>query len=394
VLENFDEVVTDSSIDRRAVLEFAENPLNLGRTFRDKYFIARTSGTTGLVGHYVHSMSSYFLCQVLTAARSPAIRLPVRGSNRARPRRLRVASVLSPAANLGVASVVASSPRFVRWFADLRLFDIFESWEKLVEGLGEFRPDIVGSFPTILEQLATAQREGRLGIQPQTIRSGGEVLTPRTRQYIADAFGCEVYDCYGAAECGWLGMECREHRGIHIFSDWFIVEPVDELGQPVAPGVESEKVFITNLANHVQPFIRFELSDRVTLLSGDCRCGSILPRISLKGRTSEVLCFMGKGGREVRVPPFHLTTLAEMVPGVQRFQLVQENASNLLVLFTARPAVDGSSVEARLRSDFQDYLHRNGLDPYVEVTVRRSDVIQRDSSGKVRQVVSKVSSQQ
>jgi phenylacetate-coenzyme A ligase PaaK-like adenylate-forming protein len=189
-------------------------------------------------------------------------------------------------------------------------------------------------------------------------------------------------------------MECREHRGIHIFSDWFIVEPVDELGQPVAPGVESEKVFITNLANHVQPFIRFELSDRVTLLSGDCRCGSILPRISLKGRTSEVLCFMGKGGREVRVPPFHLTTLAEMVPGVQRFQLVQENASNLLVLFTARPAVDGSSVEARLRSDFQDYLHRNGLDPYVEVTVRRSDVIQRDSSGKVRQVVSKVSSQQ
>jgi phenylacetate-CoA ligase len=382
VLENFDDVVTDPGVRLRAVLEFVDDPSNLGRTFRDRYFIARTSGTTGLVGHYVHDLFSYFLCQALTAARSPAIA--------PRPRRLRVASVLSPTANLGVASVIASSPKFVRWFTDLRLFDIFDPWEKVVAGLNEFQPDVLGSFASILEQLASARREGALRIEPQTIRSGGEVLSSRARDYIADAFGCRVFDCYGCAECGWLGMECRERQGIHVFSDWFVVEAVDELGREVPPGVESDKILVTNLANHVQPFIRFELPDRVTLFDGVCACGSILPRLSVQGRSSEILYFTGSGGEEVRVPPSHLATVAEMVPGIQRYQVVQEDEANLLVLFTARDDADGLSVEARLRSDFDAYLRRIGLLPRVDVTVRRSDVIERDRSGKIRPVFSKV----
>jgi len=383
VLERFDEVVTDPGVDLRAVLAFVENPSNLGRTFRDRYFVARTSGTTGFIGHYVHDLFSYFLCHALTAARSPGVALP-------KARRLRVASVLSPTANFGVASVIASSPKFVRWFTDLRLFDIFDPWEKVVADLNHFRPDVLGSFASVLEQLASARREGELRIEPQTIRSGGEVLTSRAREYVADAFGCRVFDCYGCAECGWLGMECRERQGIHIFSDWFIVEPVDERGRAVPAGEESDKILVTNLANYVQPFIRFELTDRVTLFDGACACGSVLPRLTVQGRSSEILYFTGSAGEEVRVPPSHLATLAEMVPGLQRYQVVQEDDASLVVLFTARADADGLGVEARLRSDFEAYLQRIGLLPRVELTVRRSEVIERDRSGKVRPVFSKV----
>jgi phenylacetate-coenzyme A ligase PaaK-like adenylate-forming protein len=391
VLERFDDVVTDPRIDLRAVLEFVDDPSNLGRTFSNRYFVARTSGTTGLVGHYVHDLFSYFLCHALTAARSPSIALPKAGRRGApRPRRLRVASVLSPTANFGVASVVASAPKFVRSLTDLRLFDIFDPWEKVVDGLNDFQPDVLGSFASVLEQLASARREGTLRIEPQTVRSGGEVLGSRARDDIAAAFGCPVFDAYGCAECGWLGMECRERQGLHVFSDWFIVEAVDERGREVPAGEESDKVLVTNLANRVQPFIRFELPDRVTLFEGVCSCGSVLPRLSVQGRSSEILYFIGSRGEEVRVPPSHLATLAEMVPGIQRYQVVQEDDATLLVLFTSRAEADELDVETRLRADFEAYLRRTGLLPRIEVTVRRSETIERDRSGKIRPVFSKV----
>jgi phenylacetate-CoA ligase len=392
VMEHFDEVVTDRSISQRAVLDHFEDPQNLGHAFQGRYFIARTSGTTGLVGHYVHDLFSYFLCQVLTAARSPATRHPAPGRRWAGPRRVRAASVLSPVANLGVASVIASSPRFARWLADLQLFDIFAPWDQTVAALNEFRPDVLGSFPTVLEQLAQARQDGRLRIRPQAITSGGEILTPRTRRAISDAFGCPVFDCYGSAECGWLGMECRQQDGIHLFVDWLMVEAVDQDGRPVPPGRESDKILVTNLANRVQPFIRFEITDRVTLLEGACPCGSVLPRVLVRGRASEVLYLPGEGGRTVQVPPFHLTTLAEMVPGIHRYQVVQERDDELLVLFTARPEADSDGVQARLQSSFEDYLRRHELRGRVHLTVQRSEAIRRDRSGKVRQVLPKAES--
>ena len=388
VMENFDDVLTDRSLNKEIVLRFAEDPSNLGGMLLGKYFVARTSGTTGVVGHYVHDLFSYFLINALTGARSKGLGPLSFMKWRALPGRLRVASLLSPTANLGVSSVIASVPKFVRLFTDFKLIDIFEPWGRTVEALNEFQPDIIGSFPTILEQLADSQSKGELRVRPQTVRSGGEMLTPRVREQISLAFGCDVYDCYGCAECGWVGMECEERRGIHVFSDWFIVEPVDENNRRVRPGVESDKILVTNLANYAQPFIRFELPDRVTVLEGECPCGSALPRVLLKGRTSEVLYLASEGGR-VAVPPFHLTTLAEMVPGIGRYQIVREDDRRLSVLFTARDDAEAASVGAALESSFGGYLIRSGLAPHVALAVRQTDVIQRDPSGKIRQVFSR-----
>jgi phenylacetate-coenzyme A ligase PaaK-like adenylate-forming protein len=389
VMDRFDDVVTDRSINRRAMLEFAENPSNLGRLFKGRYVLARTSGTTGLVGHYVHDLFSYFLCFMLTTARSRGVSWKSWLAAGSRPTRFRIASVLSPAANLGVASVIASAPKFVRMASDLRLYDIFRPWGETIDALNRFQPHVIGSFPTILEQLAESQLEGKLRLRPQAVRSGGETLAPRVRARLAEAFQCNVYDCYGCAETGWVGMECDERNGLHVFADWFLVEPVDDEGHPVPPGVESAKIYLTNLANYVQPFIRFELSDRVTLIDQPCPCGSVLPRILLKGRASEVLRFPA-GVDTVRVPPFHLTTLAEMVAGIQRYQIVQEADTNLTVLFTARRDADAATVERTLRTSFETYLAQTGLAPAVSVAVRMAETVERDPSGKIRQVLSRL----
>lgn len=52
----------------------------------------------------------------------------------------------------------------------------------------------------------------------------------------------------------------------------------------------------------MQPVIRFELSDRATLLEVECPCGSVLSRVLLKGRAKEVLYFSVDEG-QMAVPP-------------------------------------------------------------------------------------------
>lgn len=55
-------------------------------------------------------------------------------------------------------------------------------------------------------------------------------------------------------------------------ADWVLLEPVDERHRPTPPGVPSHTVLLTNLANRVQPLIRYDLGDSVTLLDRPCQC--------------------------------------------------------------------------------------------------------------------------
>ncbi len=41
---------------------------------------------------------------------------------------------------------------------------------------------------------------------------------------------------------------------------------------------------LTNLANTVQPLIRYDLGDQVTMQTERCMCGSPLPVIEVQGR--------------------------------------------------------------------------------------------------------------
>ena len=101
---------------------------------------------------------------------------------------------------------------------------------------------------------------------------------------------------------------------------------------------------------------------------------------------------LGSEGKKVVIPPFHLTTLAEMVPSIQRYQIIQEDEHHLSVLFTARDEKVAELVYASLKATFEDYLNKNGLLPYVGLTISQTDVIHRDPSGKIRQIFSRVNS--
>ena len=82
-----------------------------------------------------------------------------------------------------------------------------------------------------------------------------------------------------------MGGSCSAGRGMHLSDDLFVIEPVDGQGDPVPPGERAAKVYVTNLYNRVQPLIRYELTDEITVLDGPCPCGVTLLRIDdIQGR--------------------------------------------------------------------------------------------------------------
>lgn len=125
------------------------------------------------------------------------------------------------------------------------------------------------------------------------------------RAYVARTFACRVRNGYGASE--FMSIACDCPCGVlHVNSDWVVVEPVDHRYRPVAPGLPSHTTLITNLANLVQPLIRYDIGDRVAWLQVCCRCGNRWRAIQVEGRTDDILEFTNARGRRVPLLPLAL----------------------------------------------------------------------------------------
>jgi phenylacetate-coenzyme A ligase PaaK-like adenylate-forming protein len=143
---------------------------------------------------------------------------------------------------------------------------------------------------------------------------------------------------------------------------------------------------LTNLANQVQPLIRYDLGDSLTFLGQACRCGSSFPAVTIEGRCDEVIAFQGKRGR-VQLLPLALVTVLEDEANAINFQLIARNADTLelrLDLSQSSAALD--VLRATCHRVLSEYLNRCGLNRVVIVDGRCSPV--RDArSGKVRRVI-------
>jgi hypothetical protein len=91
----------------------------------------------------------------------------------------------------------------------------------------------------------------------------------------------------------------------------------------VPSGARSDALLVTNLANYVQPVIRYQLGDSVVISDHGCACGAPLATISVEGRTDEILRFPLAGGGEAVIVPMAIATVVEDAGGVRRYQVLQ-----------------------------------------------------------------------
>ena len=256
-------------------------------------------------------------------------------------------------------------------------FGVTDPLEEIIAGLDRFKPDLLVLYPSLLPPLADAIAAGRLEIAPGAIQTTSEPLTPALRELCERSFGHRPYDFFGCTE-GLFATECERRDGMHLYEDCTIVEVVDNDHNPVPNGEPGSKLLLTNLHNRVQPLIRLELSDSVTIADEPCACGRTLRRLrTIDGRSNDVLELGG-----VSVHPQRFGLLGRD-PAVRGFQVIQRGDGVRIRLVLEDAAPDTAE---RLAGEVRAELTRAGLrDPRVEAETVAA--IERAPSGKVQQIV-------
>ncbi len=392
LMQRFDDWVTDPALRLDELRGFTADPARVAEPWLDRYMVWESSGTSGEPGVFVQDARAMAVYDALEAVRH---RVPGRGASGlfgalAALGALGAAerSALVTATGGHFASVVSFERlrRINPWLAaTARSFSLLQPAAELVQALNGFQPDILATYPTAAAMLADEAEAGRLRIRPRCVLTGGETLSPAVRARIATAFDAEVRNSYGSSEFLPIAWECA-HGCLHVNEDWVLLEPVDERHRPVPPGQPSHSVLLTNLANLVQPLIRYDMGDQLTLRAERCACGSALPVIEVQGRGDDVMRVPARRpGQTVSLLPMALCTVIEEEGAVFDFQLQQHGASTLVLRVPLRGAEAKAAIE-RCAEALQRFATLQGAAP-IEVLGEPGCDLPRGRSGKACRVV-------
>jgi phenylacetate-coenzyme A ligase PaaK-like adenylate-forming protein len=385
LMARFDDWATDRRVTRAEVERFVADADNIGRPFVRDWTVWTSSGTTGEPGIFVQDASAMSTYDALIAAQADLREWGPREIGRwAR-------------AGGGGALVVATGapyPAIAAWRRLARLnpalagdaYPITLPQRELVAALNRNPPAFLSTYPTMALLLALERNARRLAIEPAAIWCGGECLSPFAREAIEQAFDCRVHDEYGAAECFAIGSACSL-GAMHCHADWVILEPVDRDGQAVPPGEASHTVLLTNLANRLQPIIRYDLGDSIRVVAEPCACGSPLPVVAVQGRSDDVIALAAPGGATVAIVPLALEAVVEGVLGAVPFQIVAAGPRELrLRLRQRREGTPSTRARGACRQALRDYLAGQGL-PDVRVIDDPQEPAIDARTGKLRRIV-------
>jgi phenylacetate-coenzyme A ligase PaaK-like adenylate-forming protein len=370
LMENFDRIVTD----RRVTLAGANEHIAGLRT--DAYFLGdlhavASGGSSGARGVLVWDWEGWTAVRLVALRQQLADRL-------ADPELAAKPPVgMVVAANNATHFTTASAETFDTAAVPIHRIPIGLPLPTIVGTLNEVDGDGLATYPSMLSALVGEARSGRLTIRPRRIMTMAEPLFDEIREAAEQTWEAPVANMWGTSEAGIVGVGCFAERGMHLADDQVIVEAVDAQGRPVPPGVTSHKVCVTNLANILQPLIRYEITDQVVLLDQACSCGSAHRRVDdIQGRLDDEFAYDG-----MRVHPHVFRSVLVRDPAVTEYQ-VHQTADGAEILLRHETPVDSDALAASVVAA----LGEAGL-ANARVTVRSVDSIPRLGSGKVKRFV-------
>lgn len=347
MMENFDNWVTDKDITLQKIEEFTQSNQNIGRLLNNKYLVFKTSGSTGNPAIVLYDKQNIDVASAVavfrTFARKEDFKKFMKNGKR-------------------TAGVFASNGFYLacgmsRYF-ELKMpkkknkitIDVNAPEKQIINELNKFKPSMLSGYPSNLALLSNYKE---LKIKPDVVITGGELLTNQIKEKLTKKFNCYVQTHYSCTEAGEIACECTE-KHLHINEDWVIVEPVDKENKPVGYGICSDKVLITNLSNYIQPFIRYELTDRIIVHNEKCKCGKNTCWLEIEGRTDDILEF--ENG--VLIAPMSFYKILKEINEITRFQLVQKSYKKLeLRLIADEKQIAFEKAESQL----QDLLNSKNI---------------------------------
>ncbi|MFC1839991.1 phenylacetate--CoA ligase family protein [Thermodesulfobacteriota bacterium] len=252
--------------------------------------------------------------------------------------------------------------------------------KKMAEAIRKYRPKFLKGMASSIYYLAYCLKEaGITDISFKAIFSTGEVLTPAYRAMAESVLNCPVLDSYGHMERTVGISQCLE-GGYHVNSDYGLLE-FDDLRTFMEENTTLGRAIGTSLYNLAMPLIRYDVGDDIELFTKpkSCPCGRSLPLVkAIHGRSEDTIV----------TPDDRFITSMFIIPEFTKdarfIQFLQESRSSLLVNIV--PGVLwNSKEEEKISSYLLKLIGKN-----MEITIRRitMDEIIRDSSGKIRTVIS------
>jgi coenzyme F390 synthetase len=171
-----------------------------------------------------------------------------------------------------------------------------------------YRPTaIVGS---VFKLLRLARRLSAEGIRPSEtsiirLVTGGESFADESRAYLAELWGCPVYNTYGSTE-GTMCGECTQVAGLHVPEDLVHLDIYDpEMKSFVRDGECGRAVLTTLLpvgGKSGMLLINYDTEDTTVVISRErCICGRTHMRISNPEREAETVWVQGNSFNRVDI---------------------------------------------------------------------------------------------
>ncbi|MDE6580696.1 MAG: phenylacetate--CoA ligase family protein, partial [Ruminiclostridium sp.] len=254
LLKHFDELVTVDDLKQEELRRFDESTAANRSAFKGKYHLVHSSGSTGKPGYFVYDNDAWnsMLLGIIRAALWNMSMTEILKLLKQTPRILYIAATDG---RYGGAMAVGDGIDGVR--AKQLYLDINTPLVQWIDKIREFKPNMIIGYPSAVKILGELAERGEAEVNVFRIITCGEPLGASLRNYLEKTFNAEVINFYGASESLSLGVETDPKEGMILFDDMNVIE------------VENGNMYLTYLFNFAPPWIRYRLTDSLTLEKPD-----------------------------------------------------------------------------------------------------------------------------
>ncbi|MBS3125167.1 phenylacetate--CoA ligase family protein [Candidatus Woesearchaeota archaeon] len=204
-------------------------------------------------------------------------------------------------------------------------FDIEKNFTDYYLAMKSYHPVLIEAYSASITHFAKLLQENDItDLHIPYAISSAETLYPENRKLIEHTLHTQVFDRYGSREVGNVAHECREHKGLHINAETYIVEVVKD-----KPSDEKGHLVVTNLSNFTMPFIRYDTEDYAIASNKTCACGRGLPLLErVEGRITDFIKL--PNGKELSFLFFNYF-FEQYGAYLKQFQVIQDSPKHLLI---------------------------------------------------------------
>ena len=290
-----------------------------------------------------------------------------------------------PAIGIGAGDLVHISfpigihPAGQVWARSAHQFGVGMSWvgagnavpsRAQIELILTLKPTVLIAMSSFALHLVNVAEAKGIDLAQSSVRiviCSAETLSDAKREKLGRTWDAEIYDVFGMSEAGLMGAEGAAHDGIHIWTDMFFIEVIDEAtGEPLPPG-ETGAFCVTPLwTNHATPLLRWNSGDIVTYTErgqSDGRFADLFPMIKHAQRTTGFFKIRGVNVNHSEFEDFMFRN-----PEVNDFQGVLNTGDDALETLTVRIEVarggDGAAIADRVSDAVKQTFE---VSPKIEV---------------------------